>query len=91
MIIKKSPSVTIDCGMRSRQETPFALCCHSPDGVCCSAGPAAQQRVELVKALPVGPTLLHEGIHLCWAVRGAVHALPLLYEADDLWSFHFLG
>lgn len=84
-------SFIIDCGMRPGQETPFALCCHHPDSVCCSDGPDAQQRVELVKALLVGPALLHEGVHLCRADRGAVHALPLLYEADDLWAFHFLG
>jgi len=83
-------SFIIDCGMRPRQETPFCFVL-PPSSACCSDGAAAQQRLELVKALPVGPALLHEGVHLCGAVCGTVHALPLLYEADDLWAFHFLG
>lgn len=81
----------MDWGTRPRQETPFALCCHHPDSMCCSDGLDAQQRAELAKTLPVDPALLHEGVHLCRAACGAVHALPLLYEADDLWAFHFLG
>lgn len=50
-----------------------------------------QQREEQEKSLPVGPALLHEGVHLCRTVRGALHAFPLLYEANNLWAFHFLG
>lgn len=70
----------MDMGMRQRQETTFIRIVLM-----------SQQRNEQGKPLPVGPALHHEGINLCWALSGTVHALPLLYETDDLWAFHFLG
>lgn len=66
--------------MTQRQETTF---------ICIVL--MGQQRNEQGKSLPVGPALHHEGVNLCRALSGTVHALPLLYEADDLWAFHFLG
>lgn len=52
---------------------------------------AARAPLLAGEALLVGPALLHEDVHLRRAVRGALHALPLLDEAHDLGAFHFLG